>query len=330
MPGRLGQYQVLDHELHVDHAAGAVLEVEQLAAHGVGGAHALAHGNDFGAQRRCVARSGDDRLAHGVEALAQLHVRGRLARGWREVGTAEHEARARHGLVFPGPGGIAAALLLVVGVGVEAGHQQARVAVGTQRGVDLEQVSLAGLDGEPVDELAHEGRVCLGRALVVIVEDEDDVQVAAIAQFLAAQLAVADDAELWRLPMAVPEPGPAPLGRDAQNAVGQGAQVVGHLLHGDAAFDVARQRAEDFGMVGAAQQVQQGFVVVLARGLQRGQAQAQLALEVGGDEALAQHGIARQFVDHAGVLLQIAGGPARRAQQVEQAFMHGGPLQQQG
>src|SRR5256885_10443259 len=34
------------------------------------------------------------------------------------------------------------------------------------------------------------------------------------------------------------------------------------------------------GMVGASQQVQQGFVVVLARGLQRGQAQGQLMLEI--------------------------------------------------
>jgi hypothetical protein len=36
---------------------------------------------------------------------------------------------------------------------------------------------------------------------------------------------------------------------------------------------VARQGAKGFGMLGAAQQVQQGFVVVLAGGPQRGQSQ---------------------------------------------------------
>ena len=82
-------------------------------------------------------------------------------------------------------------------------------------------------------------------------------------------------------------------------------------------------------MVGAAQQVQQGFVVVFARGLERGQAQRQLALEVGGNEAVVEDGIAGELVDHTGVLQQIARGPARRAQQVQQALMHRRTLQQQ-
>jgi hypothetical protein len=116
----------------------------------VGGAHALAHGDDL-AQRCGVARRGDHGFAHRIEAGGQ-------------VVAAQHEAGARHGLVFPGPGGVAAALLLVVGIGLEAGHQQARVAVGAQRGVDLEQIAFAGLDGQPVDQLAHEGGVDLGGA----------------------------------------------------------------------------------------------------------------------------------------------------------------------
>ncbi|MPM86620.1 hypothetical protein SDC9_133710 [bioreactor metagenome] len=110
--------------------------------------------------------------------------------------------------------------------------------------------------------------------------------------------------------MAVLEPAPAPLGRDAQHAVGQGAEIVGHLLYGNAAFDIACQRAEDFGMVGAAQQIEQGFVVVLARGLQGGQAHGQLVLEVCCDKALLEDGIAGQLIDHPGVLLQVACRPA--------------------
>jgi hypothetical protein len=82
-------------------------------------------------------------------------------------------------------------------------------------------------------------------------------------------------------------------------------------------------------MVGAAQQVQQGFVVVLAGGLQRGQAQGQLALEVGHHKALGQQRVAGQLVDHAGVLQQVACGPFGGAQQVQQLLVHGGALQQQ-
>jgi hypothetical protein len=62
---------------------------------------------------------------------------------------------------------------------------------------------------------------------------------------------------------------PAPARGDAQGGVGQRAQVVGHLFHGQHAFDVARQRAEQFRMVGAPQQVEQRLVVVLAGDLQR-------------------------------------------------------------
>ncbi|KAF5288817.1 hypothetical protein FQR65_LT20891 [Abscondita terminalis] len=229
-----------------------------------------------------------------------------------------------------GPCGIAAALLLVVGVRGEAGHQKARVAIGPQRRVYFEQVAFAGLDHQPVDELAHEGRIDLGGTLVLVVEHEDDVQVAAVAQLLAAELAVADDGELRRFAVPVLEPAPAPARRHAEHAVGQGAEIVGDLLHRDAALDVARQRAKDLGVVGAAQQVEQGFVVVLARGLQGGQAQREFVLEVHGREAFAQHGVVGQLVDHARVLLQVACRPARRTQQVQQALMDGGALQQQG
>jgi len=240
---RLRQHQELHGELGVHHAALAVLDVEAAGRHRVCGAHALAHADDFLRQRGRVAFGGDDGAAHGVEALAQR-------------AAAEHEARTRHGLVLPGPGGVAAAPLLVVGEGLEAGHQQARIAVRAELGVDFEQVAFAGFHRQPVDELAHEGGVDLGGALVLVVEDEDDVEVAAVAQLLAAELAVADDAELRFLAVAPAQALPAPAGGQAQHAVGQRGEVVGHLLDRDAAFQVARQGAEGLGMVGAAQQVE--------------------------------------------------------------------------
>ena len=66
-------------------------------------------------------------------------------------------------------------------------------------------------------------------------------------------------------------------------------------------------------MVGAAQQIQQGLVVVLAGARQRrcGAARVRCSNSAG-DEALGQHGVARQFVDHAGVLQQVARRPAWR------------------
>ena len=59
---------------------------------------------------------------------------------------------------------------------------------------------------------------------------------------------------------------PAPGGGGAQNGFGQGAQVVGHFFDGKLAFYVARQGAKHLGVVGAAQQVEQGLVVVFAAG----------------------------------------------------------------
>ncbi len=83
-------------------------------------------------------------------------------------------------------------------------------------------------------------------------------------------------------------------------------------------------------MVRAAQQVEQCFVVVFLGGAQGGQAQLQVALEVGCHKAFREQLTARQFVDDAGVLQQVACRPARCAQQVQQLLVHGRALQQQG
>lgn len=82
---------------------------------------------------------------------------------------------------------------------------------------------------------------------------------------------------------------PAPVGRDAQHGIRQRAQVVGHLFHREASFDVAGKRAEHLGVVGASQQVQQRLVVVLAGAPQRTAPLLQLLLEDRRIEALGQH-----------------------------------------
>ena len=68
-------------------------------------------------------------------------------------------------------------------------------------------------------------------------------------------------------------------------------------------------------MVGTAQQIQQAFLVVFARALQRHQAGLQLALEFGGIKTGAEQVAPGQLVDDARVLQQITRGPLGRTEQ---------------
>ena len=116
--------------------------------------------------------------------------------------------------MLPGPSCVAAALLLVVGVGREAGHQQTRVAVGPERGVNLKQIAFAGFNGQPIDEFAYQVGIHLGGALVFILVDKHNVKIAAVAKFFSAQFAVRDDCQFWCCTVLVLQPLPAPVKRD--------------------------------------------------------------------------------------------------------------------
>jgi hypothetical protein len=184
-------------------------------------AHLLAHGAHLAraARRRRAAVSTARRVA---------------SKRGRHAGAAGGEARARQRLVFPGPRGVAAAAALV---GLEAGHrrhQQPRVAVGPQGGVDVEQLAGRRAQRQPGDELAHEGAIDLLRAvlvgLVAVVVEEDDVEVAAVAQLLAAELAVGDDGQAAVVAVALAQARPGPAQHGFEHRVGQRRQVVGHLL----------------------------------------------------------------------------------------------------
>ena len=284
---------------------GAVLDVEAAGRHRARGAHLLAHGADLFAQRLRVARRREHGAPRGLEARRD----GRRAGG---------KARPRQRLVLPGPGGVAAAAGLVGLEGGDGGHEQARIAVGPQRGVDVEQLAGRGAQRQPGDELAHEGRVdLLGTLLLVfggvgVVVDEDDVEVAAVAQLLAAELAVGDDGQPRRRAVALLQARPGPAHGGVEHGVGQRRQVVGHLLHRQVAFDVAHQRAEDLGVVRVAQRVEQVLLVVLARTLPGGQAALEFGAEGRAVEALVQQPLVGELVDDAGVAHQVLHGPARR------------------
>jgi len=187
----------------------------------MGSAHLGAHVDDFAAQAGVLALGCDDGTSNRVEPRLQRVI-------------AQHATGARHGLVLPRPCGVAATLLLVVRVGGKAGHQQARIAVGPQCGINFVEVTFAGFDGQPIDELAHQRAVDLAGAIVVIVVHKHDVKVAAVAQLLAAQFAVRNDAKavVWTVPVLQAFPAPARGG--AQNAVGQRAEVIGDLFYREA------------------------------------------------------------------------------------------------
>ena len=163
-----------------------------------------------------------------------------------------------------------------------------------------------------------------------VVIHKHDVQIAAVAQFFAAQFAISQDGKLRFVAMPLLEVLPHPLAGDLQHAVRECTQIIGHLLHADAFFHIARQGAKHFGVVGTAQQIEQGFFVCLVGRLQGLQAQRQLALKHGRVKAFAQQGRTGQLVNHTRVLQQIFGRPARQTQQAQQLFMHARALDQQG
>ena len=107
---RIGQHQKLHDKFGVHHPACAVLDVEPVGLDDFGAGHAFAHGDDLDTQLGDVTLSGQHGGAHRVKALVK-------------IGVAQHAARPGDGLVFPGPGGVGAALLLVVGVRRKTGNQ---------------------------------------------------------------------------------------------------------------------------------------------------------------------------------------------------------------
>ncbi len=284
------------------------------------GANLLAHRLNFGEQRAQVARRREDAAPDRLEAR-------------RDACQAGAPARPCQRLVLPGPRGVAAAPGLVV---LERGHrrdQQTRVAVRAQRRVDLEQLAGGGAHRQPGDHLAHESAVDLGGLVGIglgIVVDEDDVEVAAVAELLAAELAVGDDRQLRLGPVGVLQMLPGPAHRTRQRRVGERGKIVGDLLDRDVALDVAHQCAEDLGVVGAAQRVEQQLFVGLARALPAGVALLELALVGDRIEAVVQQPLVGELVDDAGMQHQVAHRPARQAEQAQQPVLHLGPLGQQG
>ena len=133
----------------------------------------------------------------------------------RQTGQAHDKASAGHGLVLPCPSGIAATLLLVIGIRLKLRDQHARTAIGAQGSIDLIQVTLASFDGHPIDELSHIVGIDFLSTFIGVFVHKHDVQIAAIAQFLAPQLAITNDGNCGRFAVTIFEPIPTPTGSHA-------------------------------------------------------------------------------------------------------------------
>ena len=160
-------------------------------------AHALAHVAHLAAQCLASHVMAQHLEAHGLEARAQL-------------ARAGHGARVQQRLVLPGPG----LLTLVVGEGADAGHEQAALAARPQAHIHLVEPPGSGVHGEQMHDAlrqAHEEQLIVDRLgaarfllLTVRVVQEHQIEIRGITKLHAAELAVADRADIHRPPRAVP------------------------------------------------------------------------------------------------------------------------------
>src|SRR5260221_5641820 len=235
---RVSEHEHLNDEFDVDPAPAVVLEVEQPALVRVALEELFAHRQHVTAQFRLVARHPQDR----APLLLEPGSNGRLARA---------ESRARERLMLPGPGRFA----LVAAKGVDRTDEQPAPSFGAQAQVDVEENARGGAAGEPAGEALREARIDLRRPLVRILVEKDEIEVGRVAQFLAAELAVADDRETRLLAVAHAQLRPAQLQRHLEHDVGEIGQIVGQPLDREQSREILREEAEDLRVMRLAQPV---------------------------------------------------------------------------
>src|SRR5439155_3217213 len=182
---RVSENEHLNDEFDVDHAAAVVLQVEQIALVRVALEELLAHREHVAGQLSLIARDPKNRSPLLLEPGAQ----GRIARA---------ESRPRERLVLPGPGRFA----LIAAKGVDRADEEPAPAFGAQAQVDVEENARCGAAGEPAAQALREARIEFRRPVVGILVKKDEIEVGRVAQFLAAELAVADDRKTRLVPMA--------------------------------------------------------------------------------------------------------------------------------
>ena len=225
--------------------------------------------------------------------------------------------------MLPDPG----VLLLVARERLDRGHQQPGSAAWPQPQVGVEQHAGRGAAGEPVVEALREPRVRLGRLLVRIVVQKDDVEVRGIAELLAAQLAVADHRKARRaFEMPAAQLAPDLLQRDREKQVRQRGQVVGEPLDAEQPGQILREQPEHLRLVHLAQQIHAALGVALVRG----ELGTQLSREGVEVRRRVKQSIVEQLVEQQRVARHELGRPARGADDPRDALERMRILGQQG
>ena len=159
--------------------------------------------------------------------------------------------------MLPNPG----VFVLVFGEGFEAVGLEAAVAVGAQAQVGLVEAARAGAAGKPGGEAAGVFAVDVGGFGRTVVIQIHQIQIGAVGQLFAAELAVADDDELRVGAVDFGHGLPhLPHGVFEQD-VGQVGELVAQGFERPAAGQILHGQAEGLGVFEAAQHVHFGFGV---------------------------------------------------------------------
>src|SRR5207245_3824597 len=128
---------------------------------------------------------------------------------------------------------------------------------------DVEEHTRRGAAGEPAAQTLREARVDFRSPVVEVLVKKDEIEIGGVAQFLAAELAVADDRKTRLVPMTHAQLRPAQLQRQLQHDVGEIGEIVREALDAEHARQILREQAKDLPMMRLAQPVHLPFLVAL-------------------------------------------------------------------
>ena len=124
--------------------------------------------------------------------------------------------------MFPHPG----LFELVLPEGLDLAHQESGRAIGAQSQIGFVQHAGRGCAGKPGIDALRQPRVSFRRGLVLVIVEKNDVEVGGVAEFLAAEFAVAHDRKSRLFAVTHAQRIPGEPQHFFQHAAGEIAQVI--------------------------------------------------------------------------------------------------------
>ena len=202
---------------------------------------------------------------------------------------------------------------------------EAVVAVRAQAQVDVVECAGGGAAGQPCGQAVGQSGVGLPRFLVGVVKQVDQIQVGCVAEFFAAEFAVADDGEGGFVAVFFRHLLPCVLQGLVEYDVGQMGELVADGFNRPSAGQVLYGQSEGVGVVEVAQGVHFGFGIVAG-----GQGGGQFGLLLRPVGSVVGQLRAQEFVQQDGVLLQVGGYPRALAHEFGHAGEFVGVFEQEG